>query len=553
MNERSSRSRPISLSSVEQLAPGQILPPLLPGAPSYPPSNLYENLVSRDQVRTRSRPTSIIGNGISGSIGYNGGVEQNGRVQEGNWSPSLERNTVKRHSIPILTTIPYASTSNYQETPLPTNTPYHPSHSPAQYMPYSTPTAAVITNQVPLPSSIQQQSILSPVELQYHQQLVTYYLGYARQGRLAPVTDERQERARLEAIAWARSEGVLLPDPVMSNQPPPVAQYVGANTQQYQVTSPSTPTRQQAFPLPSINTNTTPIPNSTSFSNIAYLNRSTSLATASATPILAPTTAGLIRSSSAAASPSTSASNTPYSSNPPSPTKRPLPIPPTRSSTLPNSRPLPQPSGGSRLPLDQLANLNLNDGGITLTREGVERRNSVPIPSFSFGATDESSTLSPAVVSPSLNIIPSPSGRSLPSILSIPTGSIPSFSTPTTSNSTASSAHIHPRLDPSHPSHYLYHPTSTNTTSSKQKTIAAGTIVCTRCKVQMFGRALMALGKEWHPECFSCSKEGCGVLLEHVQFDGKKDGEEGGGEGEVFCMVHYEEVSFSLISLSTFR
>lgn len=46
----------------------------------------------------------------------------------------------------------------------------------------------------------------------------------------------------------------------------------------------------------------------------------------------------------------------------------------------------------------------------------------------------------------------------------------------------------------------------------------------------------MAMGREWHPDCFRCAEEGCALLLEHVQFDGRE------GEG-VYCMVHFEEVS----------
>jgi hypothetical protein len=51
----------------------------------------------------------------------------------------------------------------------------------------------------------------------------------------------------------------------------------------------------------------------------------------------------------------------------------------------------------------------------------------------------------------------------------------------------------------------------------------------------MFGRALMAAGGEWHPDCFACQDDDCQERLEHVQFEER--------EGKVWCMVHFEEVS----------
>lgn len=88
-------------------------------------------------------------------------------------------------------------------------------------------------------------------------------------------------------------------------------------------------------------------------------------------------------------------------------------------------------------------------------------------------------------------------------------------------------ARPHPRNDPSHPSHELYHPSSSTP-------LEAGAVHCARCGETMYGRALMAFGREWHPDCFRCDHEGCGDLLEHIQFDGRY--------GKVYCMVHYEEV-----------
>ncbi|KAL8276222.1 hypothetical protein RQP46_011383 [Phenoliferia psychrophenolica] len=84
----------------------------------------------------------------------------------------------------------------------------------------------------------------------------------------------------------------------------------------------------------------------------------------------------------------------------------------------------------------------------------------------------------------------------------------PTSTTPTTPTATPRAPphpNAHPRNDPSHPSHALYHPSSSTP-------LEAGA---------------------WHPDCFRCDHDGCGTLLEHVEFDGK--------DGEVFCMVHYEE------------
>lgn len=109
----------------------------------------------------------------------------------------------------------------------------------------------------------------------------------------------------------------------------------------------------------------------------------------------------------------------------------------------------------------------------------------------------------------------------------------------------AAAPRLHPRHDPSHPSHYLYHPTST------PSRLEAGAIACAGCGQQMFGRALMAMGREWHPGCFRCSEEGCGLLLEMIQFDGREEevetddndtSQEPRTELRVYCMVHFEEV-----------
>ncbi|KDE02695.1 hypothetical protein MVLG_06783 [Microbotryum lychnidis-dioicae p1A1 Lamole] len=88
---------------------------------------------------------------------------------------------------------------------------------------------------------------------------------------------------------------------------------------------------------------------------------------------------------------------------------------------------------------------------------------------------------------------------------------------------------LHPRFDPSHPSHYLYHPSS-----SAPALFDNDNVTCHGCDATILGRKLLAMGKQWHPECFVCSLEGCGQRLEHVEFDGKDD--------RVYCILHFEEL-----------
>ncbi|SCV71796.1 BQ2448_4490 [Microbotryum intermedium] len=88
---------------------------------------------------------------------------------------------------------------------------------------------------------------------------------------------------------------------------------------------------------------------------------------------------------------------------------------------------------------------------------------------------------------------------------------------------------LHPRFDPSHPSHYLYHPSS-----SAPALFGNDNVTCHGCNETILGRKLLAMGKEWHPECFACSFEGCGQRLEHVEFDGRDE--------RVYCILHFEEL-----------
>ncbi|GAA6064568.1 hypothetical protein JCM10212_005630 [Sporobolomyces blumeae] len=184
---------------------------------------------------------------------------------------------------------------------------------------------------------------------------------------------------------------------------------------------------------------------------------------------------------------------------------------------------------------------------------------------------------------------------------------------PTTSTRRAP---LHPRDDPTHPSHALYHPTSVSSPlasappassassssrfvggtsfprspSTSPRTVSssrsepvlvptgpeAGTVVCTACQTPIFGRVVVALEREWHPDCFVCAEEGCGARLEVLEFEGTPEdwvdeNEQGGEEenddgdgrdvaddekgrpanesghtssslrGKAWCMVHFED------------
>ncbi|TKA58061.1 hypothetical protein B0A53_00463 [Rhodotorula sp. CCFEE 5036] len=174
--------------------------------------------------------------------------------------------------------------------------------------------------------------------------------------------------------------------------------------------------------------------------------------------------------------------------------------------------------------------------------DGDEERSpspSVALPTFSFGLIeddegDSSSASRPSVYSPSSAAPRSATQRAPP---------------------------LHPRFDPSHPSHRLYHPTSVMSPLSApvrdphqadrgHACPEAGTIACSECDQLVFGRVLFALGKNWHPDCFRCAEEGCGAKLEVMEFEGTPEdweeagsGDEGGEElrGKAWCMVHFEE------------
>ncbi|KAM0791141.1 hypothetical protein ACM66B_005627 [Microbotryomycetes sp. NB124-2] len=313
---------------------------------------------------------------------------------------------------------------------------------------------------------------------QHHSQLVAYYWHYAQQGWLAPVIngDPMQQRARDEAADWARAHGIQLFEPAQST----IAES-GTMTGQETV-APMAFVSNASRPLPSAPASPTP-------------RHVTSL---QAAPVRSHSVDSTI---DAALSQATSS-------------RRPLPCPPARANTAPMQ-------GGSAV-VDDLSD----------KFQGASISSSVPItvtvpvfvepaddaepgvPAFSFSVDnddDDKDSTSPGMPSIALpDDMDGPAASSSSSIASQP-----------------SKPRLHPRFDPSHPSHFLYHPKST------PSTLEAGTVSCSGCQKTMFGKALMAMGLTWHPACFKCVEPGCGQLLEHVQFDGQG--------AEVYCMVHYEE------------
>lgn len=162
------------------------------------------------------------------------------------------------------------------------------------------------------------------------------------------------------------------------------------------------------------------------------------------------------------------------------------------------------------------------------------------VPSFSFAGPDDGPDPPVRVESPGPSGVsfsvdpPSPAGPVVSPPPAVPSVQHPHYAVPPQAYAPTPSAQarIHPRDDPSHPSHALYHP-SARLPALQGGAVEAGTVTCRACGEPLFGRVITTLEQSWHPACFVCMEDGCGQNLEHVQFDGK--------DGAVYCMVHYEE------------
>ncbi|GAA5935659.1 hypothetical protein JCM1841_004935 [Sporobolomyces salmonicolor] len=441
------------------------------------------------------------------------------------------------------------------------------------------------TQSAPAPAQLAEDPLAA-----HHRSLVAYYWDYAQKGYVAPLTAaieteeyERQQRARTEAVEWARQCGLQVRE-VEGGAGPAKAQ--AASTRSAPLSS--APNRcatadQAAAPAPLVAAfGPSPSPTVGSGRPLpaapaphAALARSVSLANPppAPSPVSPSVTGGTGRSVSDTSprshpvSPLTPASS---SYTPPaqpvqrsgSPLKkRPLPIPPVARSAIPAPAQL----------ADQLQNVSISDVPAPPPPRSPSPAPEPPaIPTFSFDDDSTPSMVAPPAPSPS----PKPTPPAVPSFSfsddSPPVAStIPTFSFDVEGGSSSSSQPtacrrppLHPRDDPTHPSHALYHPTSVSSplpapnaslpSSSSLPFAEVGTLTCTSCHQPIFGRVLLALSRQWHPNCFVCAEEGCGEKLEVIQFEGtpedwegEEEGEDGGErenlKGKAWCMVHFEE------------
>jgi len=418
----------------------------------------------------------------------------------------------------------------------------------------------------------------------HHRTLVAYYWHYAQQGFSAPLTalfgtDEygMQERARREAVDWARQCGMAVKEPETQNGGEGGEEAIRARTT-------SRPLPSAPSPAATVTTNgTPPVPLASRPASIVGIGSGRPLPSA---PSVVPHRSISLANPPhpiipAATPPSRSVSEAQPRTQPfpPSSSASPLPASPFTVETLPSGRkrPLPMPPAVPASPVDT-AQIGDQLQSISISAPPPARSPSPKpappvdpsIPTFTFG--DESTPIVPPPRSPS----PHPAPPAVPTFSfndepeqTSPSPAVPSFSfsvdeDPSPSPTVASSRRappVHPRYDPSHPSHALYHPTSVASPlpqSNSHPTIPtlteAGTIDCTSCQLPIFGRVLLALSRSWHPGCFVCAEEGCAEKLEVMEFEGTpEDWEDSRGQGQeedesligkAWCMVHFEEVSF---------
>lgn len=420
--------------------------------------------------------------------------------------------------------------------------------------------------------------------LAFHRQLVAYYWLYAQQGYVAPLTatvgtDEhvRQLAARTEAVEWARQCGITVVDPQGShvgtagaNETQGIGQQGAEAVPHGQRTNgrplPPAPSRstvpplQPSVPGPAAMPRDVHVPLNRDMVVIgashAHPAQSASFpqSTASPSPAQAAQTVSFLLDSGARNTtiPAVHFAPPPASTAPPSSSstgKRPLPLPPRPSASADSTA---QPSASDAA--DQLAGLSLAE-----RPDSAKETSAAPaVPSFSFDGPDEDDAPSPPPAKPP---IPSFSFVSDDDDEASTSSLIPTFSfgeddalasTLSRVDARPRPPPVHPRYDPSHPSHTLYHPTSGGHALPE-----AGSIVCTACRQAIFGRVLVALGRQWHPDCFRCAEEGCGARLEVMEFEGTPEdwedeeatsdedgveGERSGLKGKAWCMVHFEEV-----------
>ncbi|KAK4051117.1 hypothetical protein OIO90_004858 [Microbotryomycetes sp. JL221] len=364
-------------------------------------------------------------------------------------------------------------THSFNETITSTNKSIHPKAHPS-----SNATASCINTVYS--THVDQQRDMPRIDVdeatrQHYSQLVAYYWHYAQQGWLAPIIggDASQTQARDEAAMWASRHGIQLFEPAQGGSRPLPQRPPLTSTSSALFSSPPPPTA----PLSS--------------------NRHT-------LPAQPPQILNSVSESSL---------------------KRPLPQPPARQTTVPSISSNVMTTSTRASEVDDLQ-ARFND---TTLVDSTEKQ-TYPTMVLSTEQDHETKVAVCSVPTFNFSIDGDQCNDNDDSSSSVPVLTLPKDDQDDTndSNEQDSQPRLHPRFDPLHPSHFLYHPTSTSST------FEAGTIECQGCSKTMFGgRALMALGKTWHPSCFKCMEPECDQLLEHVQFDAKDD--------QVFCMVHFEE------------
>jgi hypothetical protein len=140
------------------------------------------------------------------------------------------------------------------------------------------------------------------------------------------------------------------------------------------------------------------------------------------------------------------------------------------------------------------------------------------VPTFSFDDDDDDSpSQSTARGPPSISIGVAP----------------PSPSLKATSSFSSSSDYFEPNLpDEKHPLPVSSVPMHTSTAPSASSH-SKYALACPACsKPVLYGRTVNAMGKRWHPDCFTCAE--CNKQLEHLEFFTK--------DGKPYCHVDYHEV-----------
>ena len=386
---------------------------------------------------------------------------------------------------------------------------------------------------------------------EYQQTLILHYYHYALRGIVAPIVQGnlRQLQARTEGIRLAKQQlSISTTTTTRPNLPPlPTAPQSRtpivppSNTVLLRSTSLITSPSSSHIPLPSLpaspsvnglgRSNSAALPNTTSYSTFGQGQLPSPVGTTTTTttttnrfdlrrPIPLPT--------------------------PPSPSKPTLPTPPspaptsTTTTTTTTTTEPDRKQAMENLLNQKLAQLELLNSDSDSDNESVEDllpTMSAPamvvvdgggggIPSFNFGNVDEESSLIKFDRGDELGEEVREGGNGY---------------------GASTSYKLHPRNDPSHPSHPLYQPTSTSTTTSRHlshlhskstaiptTTTSTSLQICHSCSLPIIGRTWLALGTSFHPGCFKCSYVGCGIGLEFIEF--------GEAEDLGWCMVHYEEV-----------